>query len=423
MSPRNLPLPVHLLTFTYASLLSSASYVGLPLGKKRWKAGSFQPGAAFLCFTCMLWNQTTPAHGQVKLATIAAASGELPDAPSPQHGELTYAADYAADSAGNYADQAASATGQAQGQTHGEGSISGTVVDSSGAAIAGARIRLSSAAGLPEKAVIAGADGSFALTNLPAGTYTVLVDAKGFGSFTSASLDLADRQALSMLPVSLTVGATTTDVEVRPTEVIAAAQIKQEEKQRVLGIIPNYYISYTWNAAPMTTRQKYSLAAHDEFDWTSFVGAGIGAGIEQANNSYKGYGQGAAGYGKRYAALFGTGMFENYFAHAVYPSIFHQDPRYFYQGSGTKKSRALHAASFALWVRNDKGQDAPNYSFLLAAMTAGALSNLYYPHADRGANLVFTNAAIGIAGRAAGTVLREFLLKPLTTNVPGDGKP
>ncbi len=330
-------------------------------------------------------------------------SSDLPEAPRPQIDP------------GNSAGQT--------GPKEGSAGISGTVLDGSGASIAGAQVSLTGLDGSLRQSVKSGPGGVFTFSKLPPGSYIVLVEAKGFSVFTSGTLAVAAQQALDMPPISLEVGRATTDVEVRPTEMIAAEQMKQEEKQRVLGIIPNFYISYTWNAAPMTTKQKYSLAVRDEFDWTSFVGAGFAAGIQQANNSYAGYGQGAAGYGKRYAASFGNGLFTNFFSHAVYPSIFHQDPRYYYQGSGTIKSRALHAASFAILVRNDKGQDAPNYSFLLAAMTTGALSNLYYPHADRGANLVFTNAAIGIAGRAAGTILREFLLKPLTTNVPGNGKP
>jgi len=153
------------------------------------------------------------------------------------------------------------------------------------------------------------------------------------------------------------------------------------------------------------------------------VGVSITAGIEQANNTYAGYGQGAAGYGKRWAARFGDGRSSDFLSHAVFPSLFHQDPRYFYQGTGSKKSRLYHALSYAFVARSDSGHLMPNYSYFLGDMCSGALSNAYYPHADRGANLVFTNAAIGLAGRAGSTVLREFLSRPLTTHVPGNGKP
>jgi hypothetical protein len=212
-------------------------------------------------------------------------------------------------------------------------------------------------------------------------------------------------------------------VTVRPTEEIAAEQIKAEEKQRLIGVIPNFYISYVYDAAPMTTKQKFSLASRDTFDPISLIGVGLAAGIEQANNTYAGYGQGAAGYGKRFAAQFGDGRSSDFLSHAVFPSLFHQDPRYFYQGTGSTKSRLVHALSYSVIARSDTGKPMPNYSYFLAAICSGALSNAYYPHADRGINLVFTTAAIGIAGRAGGTVVREFFSKRLTTNVPGNGKP
>ena len=153
------------------------------------------------------------------------------------------------------------------------------------------------------------------------------------------------------------------------------------------------------------------------------MGTGIIAGIEQANNRFPGYRQGAEGYGKRYAAAFGDNLIGTYLSRAVLPSLFHQDPRYFYQGSGSTKSRLLHALSFAVILRGDNGRTTPNYSFLLGDIGSGLLSNLYYPHADRGLGLVFTNATIDIAARAGGTVIREFLLKRITKNAAGNGKP
>jgi len=168
----------------------------------------------------------------------------------------------------------------------------------------------------------------------------------------------------------------------------------------------------------MTTKQKFSLAARDTFDPISFIGIGISAGIEQANDKYPGYGYGAAGYGKRFAAKFGDGRTSDFLSHAVFPALLHEDPRYFYQGTGTIKSRIIHAASFAIITRSDSGQLKPNYSYFLGDIGSGALSNLYYPHADRGVGLVFTNAAIGIGGKAGGAILREFFSKRLSTNVP-----
>ena len=272
--------------------------------------------------------------------------------------------------------------------------------------------------GTQPRRLTSGGSGEFAFIGLSAGSYLLVINAKGFAPFTSTEFDLGAQQAYQVPNLTLAVGSVGTEVTVRPTEVIAAEQIKAEEKQRFIGIIPNFYISYVPNPAPMTTKQKFSLASHDTFDPVSLIGVGLAAGIEQANDTYPGYGYGAAGYGKRFAAKFGDGRTSDFLSHAVFPSLFHQDPRYFYQGTGTIKSRMIHAASFAIITRSDSGKMMPNYSYFLGDIGSGALSNLYYPHADRGLGLVFTNAAIGIAGKAGGTIIREFFSKRITTHVP-----
>jgi hypothetical protein len=350
-----------------------------------------------LCFI------TATAFAQQQTAALRASSSSLPDAPLPLSGPQSPALE----------------TPSAEGSA----SVSGTVLDESGAAVPGAQVSLTHPDGAQLHTVVSGANGDFTINKLPLGSYLVTVDAKGFAPFTSAEFVLTPQQAYEIPNIALSVATANTEVTVRPTEVIAAEQIKAAERQRVIGVVPNFYTSYIWDAAPLTTKQKFSFAARDTFDPISFVGVSITAGIEQANNTYAGYGQGAAGYGKRWAAKFGDGRSSDFLSHAVFPSLFHQDPRYFYQGTGSKKSRLYHALSNAFVARSDSGHLMPNYSYLLGDMCSGALSNAYYPHADRGANLVFTNAAIGLAGRAGSTVLREFLSKPLTTHVPGNGKP
>lgn len=270
--------------------------------------------------------------------------------------------------------------------------------------------------GTQVRSIMSGVSGDFSFTKLPAGSYLIVINANGFATYTSAEFGLAAQQTYEASKISLSVASATTEVTVRPTEVIAAEQIKAEEKQRLLGILPNFYVSYAKNPAPLTTKQKFSLATHDTLDWTSFIGISAAAGIEQANNSFAGYGQGAAGYGKRWAAQFGDGRISDYMHHAVFASLFHQDPRYFFQGTGTRTSRLIHALSSSFITRSDSGKTVPNYSYLLGDMTAGALSNAYYPHADRGASLVFVNSFIGLAGRSGGAVLQEFLGKRLTKN-------
>lgn len=373
------------------------------LRHRRARAKWLRPPVALGSVSLLLFSViSVTVHGQQKVAELdLASSSSLPDAPLPQF--------------------PAQSSTAASSSAEGAAIVSGVVLDSSGAAIPGAHISLTSRDRTQSLRLTSGGAGEFIFTGLPAGRYLIMVNAKGFAPFTSTEFDLSSRQAYEVPNLTLSVGSTGTEVTVRPIEEIAAEQIKAEEKQRFLAVIPNFYISYIPDPAPMTIRQKFSLASRDTFDPISLIGVGLVAGIEQANDKYPGYGYGAAGYGKRFAAQFGDGRTSDFLSHAVFPSLFHQDPRYFYQGTGTVKSRLIHAASFAIITRSDSGKPMPNYSYFLGDIGSGALSNLYYPHADRGMGLVFTNAAIGIAGKAGGTIIREFFSKRLTTNVPPSG--
>jgi len=380
---------VMLAFFTSLSLNGKAQAM-LP---RAWKTGEMVPASA-----ARSANRAWP--GSLLGSRSASDTAALPDAPLPQTGE----------DASNGAIEG--------GVSQGSASVAGTVADTTGAALPGAKIILLGEDGAGSLTQFSNAAGAFTFAYIPSGRWRVIVTAQGFEPFRSATFQLVPHQTYSLSNIRLAVASASAQVTVYPTEVIAARQIKAEEKQRVLGIVPNFYVSYIPDAAPLTSRQKLSLAAHDTLDWTSFVGVSAAAGIEQANNSFAGYGQGAAGYAKRWAAQFGNGRFNDFFSHYVFASLLHQDPRYFYQGTGTRKSRLLHALSSAFVARGDNGKNMPNYSYLLGTMCSGALSNAYYPQANRGANLVFTNAAIGIAGRAGAAVLQEFLGKRLTSHAP-----
>ncbi len=305
-------------------------------------------------------------------------------------------------------------------------SITGVVQDSSGAVIPDAQVSLLGPDGRVEKVVSADNGGEFRFENLSHGPFRVAITLTGLAPFLSPEITLNDNQSYALQNVSLAVAPTTTDVQVTATtEEIADAQLKSEESQRIFGLLPNFYTSYIHDAAPLNDRQKFSLAAHAIFDPSQFVISGIAAGVEQENRSFAGYGFGASGYAKRYAADFGDQLTGTLIGNAILPSILHQDPRYFYQGSGTKKSRFLHAIAFSVIARGDNGALQPNYSSIVGGLASGALSNLYYPHADRGTGLLFRNAGFGILGRAGDGLVREFVLKRLTTHIPStsNGKP
>jgi hypothetical protein len=294
----------------------------------------------------------------------------------------------------------AQSSGQVTLDAEASAAVRGTVTDASGASVTGSEVSLSPADGTSPRTTTTGTNGEFSFTKILPGSYLLRVKAENFAPFASAVFTVAAAQVYEVPNVSLTLATQNTEVTVHPTEFVAAEELRAAEKQRLLGVIPNFYTSYIPEAARLTSKQKFLFAVRGTFDPVAMVGVGFGAGIEQATNTFSGYGQGASGYAKRF------------------PSIFHQDPRYFYLGSDYPfKARLAHAVGSAFFTRSDSGVTQPNYSYLLGDVSAAALSNLYYPKANRGVGLVFSNAAIGLAGRIGGNILREFS-KRLTTNVP-----
>jgi len=218
----------------------------------------------------------------------------------------------------------------------------------------------------------------------------------------------------------LAVSAARTNVEVSLTQTeVAEEQVKIEEKQRVLGIVPNFYVSYIPDAAPLTSKLKFELAARSVVDPVTLLMVGGAAGVEQAQNHFSGYGQGAEGYGKRFGANYADAVIGTFIGSAILPSILKQDPRYFYKGTGSTSSRFLYAIANAFICKGDNRRWQPNYSNMVGSLAAGAMSNLYYPKQNRnGWGLTFENAAIGLGAGALSNVLQEFVLKKLTPKVP-----
>ncbi len=311
----------------------------------------------------------------------------------------------------------------AAAQSPASASVSGTVLDVSGGAVVQAEVTLTESRGSGGRAAVTGPDGTFVFEAVPAGSYVISVTAPGFQEYRSPSFTMTAQQELRVANIPLSIATVTTSVVVQPTTVVAAQQVKAEERQRLFGVIPNFYTSYVWDAAPLNTKQKFSLATRTAFDPAVLVGTSIAAGIEQARNAFPGFGRGAQGYAKRWGALFAADQASEILSRAVFPSLFHQDPRYFYQGSGSTGSRLRHAMGAAFVARSDRGHLMPNYSNVLGELSSGALSNLYYPASSRGAGLVLTNVAIGVAARVGQNLMREFVLKSVTRHVPDNGKP
>ncbi|HWJ48615.1 MAG TPA: hypothetical protein VNS62_13240, partial [Candidatus Udaeobacter sp.] len=189
---------------------------------------------------------------------------------------------------------------------------------------------------------------------------------------------------------------------------------KVAETQRVFGIIPNFYVVYDPSPVPLTTKLKFQLAMKTSTDIVTIVGVGVLAAINQAGDTPD-YGQGMKGYSQRFGAAAADGLSDIMIGGAILPSLLHQDPRYYYQGTGSNKSRALHALSSPFVCRGDNGRRQPNYSSVGGDLGSAALSNLYYPQSNRGANLVFENFFISTGERMVSSVVQEFVLGRLTS--------
>jgi hypothetical protein len=303
------------------------------------------------------------------------------------------------------------------------GNISGSVLDPTGAIIAGARVTLTPASGAPAEThpveTLSGNDGRFRFGGVAVGVFHVTAMWPGFTA-QSASGELHAEENLELPAITLPMTAATSAVEVTVSQQeLAQYEIQAEEKQRVLGFLPNFYITYAPHPVPLSTKQKFELAWKTTLDPVTFAVTGIIAGYEMGSDDFNGYGQGAAGYGKRYAAVYGDGLTSTMIGGAILPSLLKQDPRYYYKGTGSIRSRALYAIAMAVICKGDNGHWQFNYSAVGGELISGAISNLYYPSANRsGTGLTFQNAALGTAASAIANLFQEFLIKKLTPKVP-----
>lgn len=289
-----------------------------------------------------------------------------------------------------------------------------------GNVIAGAKVVLSAPppANL-QRTTQTDATGAFHFTGLPAGSFAMTVSADGFAPWTQNQILLTAGQQSLMPEITLKIASASTTVHaVFSGYDLAQQQVHAEEKQRVLGVFPNFYTTYVWHAEPLTTGQKFRLAWRSAIDPVTFLTVGAVAGIQQANNSFSGYGSGWPGYGKRYGANYADGFIGVMMGGAVFPSLLHQDPRYFYKGTGSVRSRALYAISTIVITRGDNGKWQPNYSNVLGTFAAGGISNAYYPANDRGLGLTVENSVIGLAAGGVTALFQEFVFRKLSRGVP-----
>ena len=295
------------------------------------------------------------------------------------------------------------------------GSILGTVVDGSNDTIPNATVVLQKPIGDP-LTFVTKEDGSFAFHDVTPGIgYQIAVTAEGFEEWNS-SITVEPGQEKTLTDVTLHILAVRRAVTVTySSQEVAAQQLKAEEQQRVLGFIPNLYVTYEPHPEPLTTEMKFRLAYKDLTHPVFFARVALWAGVQQARDNPSEWQQGAKGYGKRLGGGFADAVTGSLISNAILPSVLHQDPRYFYQGTGTKWSRARHAILSPFVCKGDNGATQPNYSQWGGSLIGYSISTAYYPSSNRTAGHVFENFGIDMGLHVASSLAQEFILGKFTS--------
>lgn len=361
------------------------------------------------------------------LASGLILSAQSPQISAQQSGDIVGTSAPIADSHfGQFAQEAKSLAPQISNQNSRQlpsptatpdlGAISGTVADPNGDVLPGASVILDGLVPADHHETIANENGAFQFEGLRGDVpYRVRVSLRGFVPWSSSAIGVAPGQYVILSVVTLKIDGEEESVTVYgSTERIAVEQVHIEEQQRVFGFIPNFYVVYdAENAVPLTTRLKFKLAMRVSIDPISLVAIASMAAIKQAADTPD-YVQGAKGYGQRLGAIAADNFSDIMIGGAVLPSLLHQDPRYFYQGTGTTRSRLRHAFFSPFICRGDNGRPQPNYSTLGGDLASSAISIAYYPQSNRGAKLVFGNFAIDTVERMASDLAQEFIFRRFT---------
>ena len=297
------------------------------------------------------------------------------------------------------------------------GRIIGVVQDIQGALITGATITVEEEASPRKWSTLSDDAGHFQVEGLNAGTYTVTIAMSGFEAMSKSGILLTTYSNQAELSLTLQVAGASSTVQAISVHDLAKQQLEIEEKQRLFGVVPNFYVTYAEHPAPLSAGQKMQLAFRQMVDPFQFGITAVVAGVEQAQHTYSGYGYGAGGYGKRYAAAYGDAVVFDLVGAGIAPALLHQDPRYFYKGTGTTRSRVAYAILTPFRIKGDNGKWQPNYSGLLGTLASTGLSETYIPHKDRDSVKVIIDGSFeSVASASVGALLQEFVFNHVTTH-------
>ncbi len=179
--------------------------------------------------------------------------------------------------------------------------------------------------------------------------------------------------------------------------------------KRILGIIPNFQaVSVDTYLPPLSVKQKFWIATQNSFDYSAFISVGIQSGVEQVTNTYPEFRQGAAGFGRYYWHTFADQAVGNYVVGAIFPSITHEDSRFYILNRGGFWHRASYAFSRIVITRNDEGARTFNYSEIVGNASVAAISPLYYPSQERNWNEYGERWATAVIMDGVFNLLQEF---------------
>jgi hypothetical protein len=182
----------------------------------------------------------------------------------------------------------------------------------------------------------------------------------------------------------------------------------QSESKRILGIIPNYRTSPSLrNYKPLTAGEKFKLASQDSFDRGTVALALLFGGEGQLTNANRSFGQGAAGFARYFGASYGDFVIGDYMTEAIFPTLLHQDPRYFRRGTGSGWSRIGYSIEQIFWTHRDSGGTQFNFSEVIGNSAAAAISTAYYADSRTAADAA-SKLGVQLGVDMASNVLKEF---------------
>ncbi len=180
------------------------------------------------------------------------------------------------------------------------------------------------------------------------------------------------------------------------------------QDKRIAGVFPNYRTAdNTQPFTPLTAGQKWKIATKDSIDYPSYVIATVFASISQANNTNSEFGQGLQGYGKRYAAGIADQDLGNFMTEALYPTLLHEDPRYFRKVNGSVKSRILWSVERIVVTKTDSGRSTFNFAEWVGNGTVAAIGNSYYS-GERGFSPTMQRLFTQVSTDTVSDLLKEF---------------